>query len=265
MQAQRGSRVIGPPIRKLSAEWDWANLLSGKIPNTYCTAVTRSLVKRVTGLWSEWSRNRVLIPRISKGFPFSSTETGSETRPSSYLMGSFGQFAGPSSWPLTAIFRMVDVRCASTSTTRMHLNGVVFTERTDSCTLIFTCCCACKWNLTEGIKFVRFSKLVEMLSGLGNLTTEMAVGCNPRQIWLWNADDVFERITEGWCRHEGNSDRWNGEPEVTGRKEVAMPGLFAWPPAFEVWMRWWGGGVGFHRELSKNGRKVGEKGNAWKK
>jgi len=113
MQAQRGGggRVIGPPIRKLSAKWGWANLLPGKIPSTYCTAVTRSLVKRVIGLWSEWSRNRVLIPRISKGFPFSSIHTGSEIRPASHLMGSFGQFVGPSSWPLTAIFRLVDVEC----------------------------------------------------------------------------------------------------------------------------------------------------------
>ena len=106
-----GGRVIGPPIRKLSAKWGWANLLPGKIPSTYCTAVTRSLVKRVIGLWSEWSRNRVLIPRISKGFPFSSIHTGSEIRPASHLMGSFGQFVGPSSWPLTAIFRLVDVEC----------------------------------------------------------------------------------------------------------------------------------------------------------
>jgi hypothetical protein len=47
---------------------------------------------------------------------------------------------------------------------------------------------------------------------------------------LWNAEDVFEWITDGqtsWCRHRETSNRRNGEFEVADRKQVAVPGHFA--------------------------------------
>jgi hypothetical protein len=168
-------------------------------------------------VWMAKKSSGVLIPCISKGFPFSSMQSGSETRLSYYLTGSNGQFVGPLSWPLTATFRMVDVRRASTSTTPIlvYLHGVLFIERRDNCTFIFTCCCVCSETSQRELSCALLP-LLETLSALENPTTEMAVGCNRRQIWLWNTEDVFEWITEGWCRHRETSNRWNCELEVTG-------------------------------------------------
>jgi hypothetical protein len=122
-----------------------------------------------------------------------------------------------------------------------HLHGVVFTDRrhTSNCTFVFTCYCVCKWNLTERIKLVRFSPLLEMLSALGSLTDKMAVGCNRRQIWLCGMPRT--------CSGGSLKSRLCGV--ATGRiptdemvnfklwveKKWRYPDALPDPPGFEVW------------------------------
>jgi len=154
-------------------------------------------------------------------------------------MGSDGQFVGPSSWSLTAFFRMVDVSVYPPLPT--HLLGVVFTERRDTsnCTFVFTCYCACKWNLTEGIKLVRLSPLLEMLSALGSPTVEMAAGCNRRQIWLCgmprtcSCGSLKSRICSVATGRIPTDEVVNFKLWV--ERKWRYPDTLPDPPAFEVW------------------------------
>ena len=68
-----------------------------------------------------------------------------------------------------------------------------------NCTCVFTCCCCeCASETSQReVTFVRFSPLLGMLSALGSPTSEMAVGCNRRQIRLCG---MLRTCSSGWLK-----------------------------------------------------------------